>query len=527
MKRRKFIKSAAAAGIVVPTMINGIPLQAHSTNQWLSTVLNPSVETDHVLVIIQMNGGNDGLNTVVPLVQLSKLNVARPNVVLKDANILKLNGTTKVGLHPSLTGFQTLYNEGKLNILQSVGYPSPNFSHFASTDIWASGRDSDQFLDTGWVGRYLNEEFPGFPLDYPNAVNPDPLAVQIGGNIPLMFQGPVAQMSMNVGNPDIFGAWPNGISDPTDGTPKGKELNFIRTISRQSKSFADALIQGYLKGNNVANYPTNNYLADTLKVVARVVKGGMKTRMFLVSIGNFDTHADQVDSAGTHIGAHANLLKLLGDAVLAFQRDLEAMNLADRVIGMTFSEFGRRIKSNDSNGTDHGAAAPLFVFGKKIQGGVVGANPILPAVATVDDNVPMQYDFRSVYSSILKDWFCVKEPELQNIMLKTYQNLPIVKNECSNVSIDEHQKLESELTIIAYPNPMVTHTEIKVKTARGYTQIQLIDALGRLCKIVHAGRLDEGSHTFRLNNDTFAPGNYYLRIQQGNAQKVEPLMIVL
>ena len=168
-----------------------------------------------------------------------------------------------------------------------------------------------------------------------------------------------------------------------------------------------------------------------------------------------------------------------------------------------------------------------MIVGKKIQGGVVGANPILPAVATVDDNVPMQYDFRSVYSSILKDWFCVKEPELQNIMLKTYQNLPIVKNECSNVSIDEHQKLESELTIIAYPNPMVTHTEIKVKTARGYTQIQLIDALGRLCKIVHAGRLDEGSHTFRLNNDTFAPGNYYLRIQQGNAQKVEPLMIVL
>ena len=116
MKRRKFIKSAAAAGIVVPTMINGIPLQAHSTNQWLSTVLNPSVETDHVLVIIQMNGGNDGLNTVVPLDQLSKLNVARPNVVLKDANILKLNGTTKVGLHPSLTGFQTLYNEGNQDL---------------------------------------------------------------------------------------------------------------------------------------------------------------------------------------------------------------------------------------------------------------------------------------------------------------------------------------------------------------------------------------------------------------------------
>ena len=187
---------------------------------------------------------------------------------------------------------------------------------------------------------------------------------------------------MNVSNTDIFGAWPQGINDPAPNNPFGKELSYIRTISRQSKSYADKLIAAFLKGNNLANYPTDNYLADTLKVIARVIKGGLKTRMYLVSLGGFDTHANQVVDGNKSQGTHATLLKNLSEAVLAFQRDLEMMSLDQRVLGMTFSEFGRRIKSNDSLGTDHGAAAPMFLFGSKVQSGVIGNSPQIPATLT-------------------------------------------------------------------------------------------------------------------------------------------------
>lgn len=526
MKRRKFIRTAATAGVAVPALINGLPLQAHSTNSWLHSMLNPTVDTDHVLVLIYKNGGNDGLNTVIPLDQYSRLTAARGNVVLPENTVLSLNGVNGTGLHPSMAGMRTLFNEGKLSIVQNVGYPDPNFSHFRSTDIWTSASNSNEYLDSGWLGRYLQEEFPGFPLDYPNAANPDPLAVQVGGNLPLLFMGPNAQMSMNVSNPDIFGAWPAKIDDPVPNTPLGKELNYIRTIARQSKSFADALVTGFLKGTNAANYPTGNYLADTLKVIARLIKGGLKTRLYLVEIGGFDTHSEQVDENNHTLGAHANLLRLLSDAVFAFQRDLEAMNLSQRVLGMTFSEFGRRVKSNDSVGTDHGAAAPLFLFGSKVQGGVIGPNPQIPANATVNDNLPMQYDFRSVYSSVLRDWFCVKDDSLRRIMLRDFQSLPLVKNECSTTSVEDHNRLESELTIQAHPNPMVEQAAVSVTVpARAQTSIQLIDPMGRAVRNVYSGQLEAGTHVFRLENEHYPAGNYYLRLQHANGQKTLPLII--
>ncbi|MFZ1516129.1 MAG: DUF1501 domain-containing protein [Saprospiraceae bacterium] len=527
MKRRKFIKSAAAASVVVPSMINGIPLQAHSNNAWLQSVLNPGLETDHVMVLIYLGGGNDGLNTVVPVDNYSKLDAARKNVLLPQNQLLKLNGFANTALHPAMTGMQTLFNEGKVNIVQSVGYPNPNFSHFRATDIWASASEANQYLDSGWLGRYLNEEFPGFPLDYPNVANPDPLAIQVGANLPLLFQGPNAQMSMNVSNPDIFGAWPTGLSDPAPATPLGHELNYIRTISRQSKTYADTLVKGFLKGNNLGNYPAGNYLADTLKVIARLINGGLKTRLYLVNLYGFDTHSDQVVAGNNATGAHANLLKLLSDAVFSFQRDIELMNVAHRVMGMTFSEFGRRIKSNDSVGTDHGAAAPLFVFGSKARGGITGNNPIIPATVTENDNLPMQYDFRSVYASVLKDWFCVKDDSLQRILLKNFQALPLIKNECSTTDTKNLKDAEDALQIIASPNPMTSFTNIQIATGTdGIAQLQLIDPLGRLTKVLFSGKLQNGTHQFRLENEGYAPGNYYIRLQQGNAQKTEPLLIV-
>ncbi|MDQ3143209.1 MAG: DUF1501 domain-containing protein [Bacteroidota bacterium] len=518
MKRRKFLQSAAT-GVVVPSILNGLPIHAYSNNDWLNTLVNPSVDTDHVLVLIYLGGGNDGLNTVVPLDQLTALANARPNVKLDPSLLLKLNGANNVGLHPSMQGFQNLFNEKKLNIVQSVGYPVPDFSHFRSTDIWASGSDTFEVLDSGWLGRYLNQEYPGFPLDYPNTVNPDPLAVQIGANLPLLFQGPNAQMSMNVSNPDIFNQWPTGLNDPAPNSFRGKELSYIRTISRQSKTYADKLVQAYYRGTNVGNYPTGNYLADILKVIARVIKGGMKTRLYLVSLYGFDTHAEQLN-------VHSTLLNYLSQGVFAFQKDLEAMSIDERVLGMTFSEFGRRIKDNASLGTDHGAGAPLFVFGSKVQSGVIGSNPFIPAVVTENDNVPMQYDFRSVYSTILKDWFCVNNQNAKDILLKDYPTLPLIKNECSTTSVDDYHQKQASLKLSVSPNPVTQRATIAIEVEEGQSVLQLFDPLGRFIKIIYRGKLSAGAHQLSFENENYAPGNYTIRLQNGQSQKLIGIQIL-
>jgi uncharacterized protein (DUF1501 family) len=530
MKRRKFLQTAAA-GVVVPTVLNGLPVNAYSDHSLLHTLVNPGVDTDHVLVLIYLGGGNDGLNTIVPVDQYSKYVAARPNVFIEQNKLLSLNGQTKLALHPSLKGFQTLYNENKLAIVQSVGYPNPDYSHFRSTDIWVSGSDSNEILDTGWMGRYLHTEYPGFPLGYPNASNPDPLAVQVGGNLPLLFQGPNAQMAMNVSNPDIFGAWPGGINDPAPNNCFGKELSFIRTINRQSKSYADALLNAYIKGMNSATYPTGNYLADTLKVIARVIKGGLKTRLYLVNIYGFDTHSDQVVVGNKTTGLHATLLDYLSEGVLAFQRDLEAMKLDDRVLGMTFSEFGRRIKDNMSGangagGTDHGAAAPLFLFGKNVIGGVLGNNPFIPATANENDNIPMQYDFRSVYSSVLQDWFCVKDPSLTEIMKRNYQSLPIVKKSNCITDVSDFEKLNDTISLDVSSNPLVNRISVHINVLDGYTFLHLINPIGTVIKTIFIGKLRSGNYSYDLENENYPVGNYYLRLQHGPAQKTLPLMIV-
>lgn len=530
MKRRNFIKSATA-GVVVPSVLNGLPVNAFSNSSLLHTLAYPGVDTDHVLVLIYLGGGNDGLNTIIPLEYYDNYVKARPSIYLNSNELLPINGKPNMAFHPVMNGFQTLYHENKMSIVHSVGYPNPDFSHFRSTDIWASGSGSDEVFNTGWLGRYLNTEYPGFPLGYPNTQNPDPLAVQVGGNLPLLFQGPNAQMAMNVSNPDIFGTWPSGINDPAPNNNYGKELDFIRTINRQSKSYADALITAYLKGANIASYPGGNYLADTLKVIARIIKGGLKTRLYLVNLYGFDTHSEQVLVGNKSTGIHATLLKYLSDAVLSFQRDLEAMNLDDRVLGMTFSEFGRRIKDNQSGtngagGTDHGAAAPLFLFGKNVIPGVIGNNPFVPATVNEYDNVPMQYDFRSVYSSVLQDWFCVKDPALTEIMKNNFQTLPLVKKSNCITSTDEFAKNESLIDLQVSSNPLVDRIKIYLINSEGQSNLQLISPMGSVIKTIHKGKLKGGKNEFELENENYRTGNYYLRFQQPSGQKTLPLMIV-
>jgi len=524
MKRRDFLKYTVPPAAAT-AMLGNIPVRAIGMESPLIRALMESPnDTDHVLVLVQMNGGNDGLNMVIPIDNYSAYQAARSNVAIPQNRILSLTGNSKSGLHPSMTGIQTLFNEGRAAVVQAVGYPNPDFSHFRATDIWMSASDSNQYVNSGWIGRYLDDQYPGFPNGYPNSSMTDPLGIQIGSVTSVTFQGPQVSMGMSISDPVNFYNLINGIQDPAPNSPAGFELTYIRTVARQTQQYADVIKTAAQRVTSQSTYPSNNSLADQLKIVARLVKGGLKTRVYMVSIGGFDTHSVQVNQTDTTTGTHANLMKLVSDAIKAFMDDLKFLGVQKRVYGMTFSEFGRRIKSNSSLGTDHGAAAPVILFGEYVAGGVLGNNPAIPANANVNDNVPMQYDFRSVYASILSNWFCVDNTTLQTVMLKNFQSLSIVKtNSCSSTIPD----LSDKLLIKNYPNPFTGSTTITFKTDGGHTSIMIIDTLGRMiATIVDQEYTAPGQYSVTFNAEKLAAGVYYARLQNGATQQVRSMLKV-
>lgn len=523
MNRKDFLRKSITGGLA-PVVINGMGVKAFAENP-LMQFLGKATHEDRVLVLIQLNGGNDGINTVIPLDQYSNLVAVRGNIAITESKVLKMTNTTATGLHPAMTDFRNMYNEGLVSIIQSVGYPNPNYSHFRATDIWLTGSDSDQTLDTGWMGRYLDQEYVDFPNGYPNANYPDPPAVQIGYLISPAFQGADASLAMSITDPNSFYQFVNGTVDPAPNTPAGHELTFLRLVAQQTQQYSAVIKAAAGKATNLSTlYPAagQNSLSDQLKIVAQLIAGGLKTKVYMVSLGGFDTHAQQVISGSTDTGTHARLLSQISVAVNAFQDDLKKLNIADRVLGMTFSEFGRRIISNDSLGTDHGAAAPLFLFGTQVNGGLLGTNPIIPGSATVNDNIPMQYDFRSVYSTILKNWFGVTDVELNNTMLKPYPTLNVINT--SATGIREQDLLEAE-SIRNYPNPCNEYTSIQFNSSGGLVRISLYDSSGKLLEVIKEATFPAGTSSITLNTSHLTTGLYYYQIQQGSAQVMKNMLV--
>jgi uncharacterized protein (DUF1501 family) len=291
-----------------------------------------------------------------------------------------------------------------------------------------TGSDSDKIMSSGWAGRFLNDVFPQFPDNYPNNAMPDPLAIQVGSVVSTALQGPLFTMGMAISNPAGFYKLVEGKVNVNANSRWGEQLDYIELMSQKTDQYASVIKNAAQKVTAQSPaYPAagKNPLADQLKIVARLIAGGLKTKVYMVSTGSFDTHAKQTE-ADTTTGTHAKLLQRVSEAIGAFMNDLQFLQMEDRVMGMTFSEFGRRIKSNASGGTDHGAAAPVFYFGKNIKPAVIGTNPVIPTSATVNDNVPMQHDFRSLYASVLQNWFNMPAQEVQQILMGDFALLPIV-----------------------------------------------------------------------------------------------------
>lgn len=516
MKRRDFLR-LMPTGILLPGLLPGYSLKALN----LSSLFYPSfmdMDNDHVLVIVRLNGGNDGLNTVIPLSNYSDYISARQNLAIPESKVLNINGIDRAGLHPSMNRLKDMYDEEKLGIIQSVGYPNPNFSHFRSTDIWMSASNSDQHINTGWAGRCLDYLYPDFPDLYPNANMQDPLAIQIGLSTQLISQGPVQNMAISISNPDSFYELLNGDTGPAPDTNAGNELTFVRNVSKQTNHYGKQIVNAADKVNDqFSGYPEGNTLADQLKICARLIKGGLKTRIYMVTIGGFDTHANQTDVSDTTQGLHATLLINVSEAIWAFQQDLKFLEIEDRVLGMTYSEFGRRIMSNASQGTDHGAAAPMFVFGTHAIMQMLGENPDLTN-ADNKSNIPYLYDFRSLYASIMEQWLCIDFSNIEDMFIdpvnSELQSIPVVKNSaCSPVSTEKINHKEPEFKL--YPNPFSNYVEIDFESMGGNVNIQVLDSRGRLISTIASGNYPSGNNSIEFTSDFLPPGTYYFRFQNG------------
>lgn len=516
MKRRNFLKTGTAVSL--PLLLNGMGVAAMPKSPLFN---NLNDDSDRVLVIIQMIGGNDGINTVVPLDQYSNLANVRSNILLPESSVLSLTDT--VGLHPAMSAAKNLFEEGQLKVIQSVGYPNQNRSHFRSTDIWTSGSPADEFWTTGWIGRRFDELYPGFPEGYPNETHPDPFAITMGTVVSETCQGVAANYSMTLSDPFNLTALAEGEPGELPDTPYGEELSFLRTTISQTNAYAETITAAADNGANTVDYPQTR-LGEQLKNVALLISGGLQTKVYVVSIGGFDTHANQVDLGDTTNGEHAALLTELSDAMAAFQQDLKMLSLEERVVGMTFSEFGRRIRSNDSLGTDHGTAAPLMLFGTCINPQILGENPEIPDEVDIQEGIPMQYDFRDIYGSILMDWFEVSEENVRALLHQEFQYLPILQVCDSVTSTHSQPTLSDAIEVESYPNPFRNGTTIRFTCGNEWVRLSVFDTMGSELKVLVNKHLSAGEHQVQFEAPGLPAGNYYYRLQLEGRMKTKRMV---
>lgn len=514
MKRRTFIQRLAGTGIVLPIAMGFPRMRAFAKSPAGSQFMRLASSTnDHVMVMIRLAGGNDGLNTIVPY-QNDVYYTARKRGTADDLSIaaeqvLKLPGNDRLGFHPALQPLVELYNEKKMSIVQNVGYPGQNLSHFRSTDIWLSGSDWNVYDSAGWYAKYLEEIYP----DYPDVLPKDPFAIELGTFLSTTLIGEKNNMGVSVADLSYIPGQP-GV-DPVRDTHAGEEEEYVREIARQSNIFSNAIIAAALKvPANRVTYPAGNNLALALSGIAKLIAGGLGTQMYIVNVGGYDTHTNQLAAQQT---LHASLAA----AVLAFQRDMEAFGLDNRVCTMTISEFGRRVASNGT-GTDHGSAAPLFVFGTGVQGGFIGNEPNLTDLEA-PGNIKMQYDFRQVYASVLGQWYGATEDLISPKALpRTFQQLPIFKVTSSGVAAPEN------ITTLQlgqnFPNPAKEMTTIPIDgvlTADGAT-LTLYTTDGRR---VLSERIGPGQRSVDIPTRSLASGTYVYELSSAGQRRSRTMVV--
>ncbi len=503
--RRTFLRSIGIAG-GVSMMAGGMPVTLLK-GAFLEMALSLS-PADRVLVLIRLKGGNDGLNTIIPLQNYGTYQALRPQIRIPANQITSLNSA--FGIPQTMNDLMPLWQEGAMKIVHGVGYPNQNLSHFRSTDIWSSASNANVVDESGWLGRLLVEQYPDYLTNPPEV----PPAIQIGsaGNITFM-DGDNVNLAVSLTNPDELAeiAALGQLYDVQNLPPclYGEQLGFVRTVANSLYFYAQRIKQAFDSSSTQANYQ-DGPLWRQLALVARLIKGGLGTRLYMVTLDGFDTHAVQNQS-------HPALLAQLASAVRAFYQDLAAGQRAQDVLCMTQSEFGRRPEQNASGGTDHGAAAPLFLFGPGLNGnGFVGTAPSLTNLDN-DGNLIFSTDFRRIYATALEHWLCIPPATVDAVMGQSFARLPLGLQCSPSTSVTEavapgieHEAryLSHREVVIAYALPAAAQVRVEVFNMLGQPVATLVNA-----------RLEPGRHEARfVAPHGYIPGGQYVyRISAGQA----------
>ena len=502
--RRSFLYSLGMVG-GAGFLLNRLPVNALAPSA-LTQALTDSNE-DRVLVMIRLKGGNDGLNTIIPVHDFGTYEAARPNVHIRRDETVRL--TPGLEVHPQLAPLQAMWNDGQMHMVNNVGYPEQNLSHFSSSDIWATASDADDINLTGVLGTYLQGVYPDFITNPPET----PPAIQIGGSGNLLFNNSDSfNYAVSTENPtQLYNIAQSGrlydVADVGD-CVAGEQLGYVRAVANTTFRYAGVLADSYDRGTNSGDY-LEDRLGRQLSLIARMLRGGLRTRLFVVEIDGFDTHAEQAE-------AHAYLLDSVAKNTTAFFADMAAGGLEDRVLAMTYSEFGRRIQQNGSLGTDHGAAAPLFLFGKGLNGN--GQSGGLTDLQTTDEagNMIHQVDFRSVYATVFTNWLCLPPDIVETMLGGTYPLLETTGLVCSGSPTSAVDPVAAGLEMNAYRSGSGLVVDFTLPT-NAAASIHLFDIGGRRIGTPWRGRGLAGvnSQTVSLDGRTWAAGVYVVSLEVG------------
>jgi uncharacterized protein (DUF1501 family) len=520
--RRQFLLTGGIAGLGT-MLLSGIPVNPLFSGNLSAPLMAGG---DNILVLIKMFGGNDGMNMVFPhsdsAGKQEYINY-RPNLSQKfgtdydSSTVLSGYGASDWALPSAMSSLMPMWNEGKMNILHNVGYANQDYSHFSSIDNWSSAADNlhDPRYKSGYLGRYLDQDFPVFTETPPTV----PPALRIGYNADLVFKSPTNQQFELVFNDpnEFYRLAQYGKLYPTDGLsdcPQGQEVEFLRQLTNNSLRYSQSVTNAYNSTINKVVYPSNTVsrLAEQLKIVARLIKGKLGTRIYMVYIDGFDTHADQKTW-------HNGLLKNIADSVSAFFSDLQADGFDKNVCMMNFSEFGRTIRENGSTGTDHGNMSPMMVFGDGVRGGFTGS-PINLNDATLKAGDSRVYyenqsciDFRQMYASVMEQWLCL-ETELVDFSLGgNYSRLNLFDNPCTGKSLGSNYN-----SVLLGHNPNETNEKIiEIKFSQlASNEVKLVikSINGKTLAILHEGYTQKGSYTIPLDPVKWKvpPGEYIYQL---------------
>ncbi len=503
--RRSFLSSLGILGGST-FALGGLPIKSLGLSPLTFLNGNSAGNNGRILVMIRLKGGNDGLNTIIPTFDYGTYAANRPQLAIPQNELIALNDA--FAMHGNMSSLNSLWDSGQMKVVNNVGYPDHNLSHFESIDVWSSANQDTDSLRSGWLGRYFVDCNPDYQENPPLA----PPAVKIGGPESILYYDDnQVDLAINVanaeelatiaGNGELYNV--DGILDPCY---YGEQVGFLRTMANSTFRYAEVISEAYNLGTNAVNYTTS--LGQQLSVVSKMIKGDLGTQLYMVTLNGFDTHVGQSSK-------HANLLKDLADAVSTFYTDLKADNKDKEVLTMTFSEFGRRVQQNASNGTDHGTSAPVMLFGPGLEGsGILGDNPDLQDLDNAE-NLKFSTDFRSIYSSVLEYWLCAPSDQVDMILGDNYDRIDLGLT-CSPVS-SVSRPITQTIGHRAYQRSGQLVIEVSLDRSDNLT-IEVFTFLGQHVASVHQGYVLDGIHTFATPIPNLNPLPLVYRITNGKQQ---------